>query len=162
MLSNRVAVFCSCVAILLGAGCSNPEKKILGVWTGSGEVKMPSTGNAAIDAQLNSKGPQTLGCNLDLKEDKSYVESLPGFQIVGTWILSDNTITLTPRTVNGRGVEAAKKQMQQMEAQANMSLDLPGLSGAEQATVDSEGKSVTVKVFDSPITLQRVVDAGTS
>lgn len=152
--------FLALVCLALLCGCSNPEKKVVGLWTGSGEIATPKTGNAEID----SRAPKTvpIGCNLDMKEDKTYDESLQGYEIVGTWSLSGDNITLTPRTINGMGVDAAKKKYDEEKAKFNVTMDLPGLNGPEQATADTNAQPpiLTVQLFSSPIKLHKAQDVG--
>src|SRR2546421_11516115 len=118
--------------LALTTACSKPEAQVVGHWTGSGQIQLPPTGNPQIDAQT-AKGPQTLGCNLNIMPNHTYIENLQMYTIAGSWAVSDTTVTLTPKTIDGRGINAVKKSTQEAQTRMNFKIDLPGLNGPEQA-----------------------------
>ena len=111
--------FALALAALLMAGCSKPEDKFVGHYTGKVQITpqaekalsaLPKQAQAQTRSQL-----QSLNVALDLKKDKAYTVSMSlpdgAYTGTGTWSLTDNKISLVTQTEtsNGKTVTVTNK-----------------------------------------------------
>jgi hypothetical protein len=143
-----------CVCLLL-AGCATPEDKVVGSWTGSGEIVMPPTGNKGLDAQL-AKAHTVDSYTLELKKDKTYKEQMRNDTVVGTWKLDIDKITLTPTTVNGKSPDQVRKESEANWAALQIHMPTPiGTNGPEQLIVSQDFETITLQSIGTKIDLKK-------
>ena len=150
----RAAVILSLCAATILSGCANPEKQIVGTWSGSAMLTVPKTGRERLD-RFNTGTPEQSTCKLEMKEDKTYTETFDGPLVIkGKWSLANNTVTLTPSTFDGKPVEEVR---QTMRASAKEDLEnlIPGISEHEDATYDPSAKTLSVKAVGGQIPLKK-------
>jgi hypothetical protein len=85
--------------LLLGAlGCGTSESSVVGTYTGEA-MEQKSAGNIANNVFRGLASSMSL----DIKADKTFHMVATVIPVDGTWVLSGDTVTLTPERVLGVG-----------------------------------------------------------
>jgi len=83
---RKIALATAVLGLIVMAGCSNPDAKIVGTWT-----------NPAVTFQFD--------------KDKTWSTTMAGAQTKGTWSLSDKTLTAKFTSISGKSIEDLKKSI---------------------------------------------------
>lgn len=118
------------LAIFVLAGCGeNLEKKVVGTWKVDA-VKSQLTGEKVKtenDKKMMMAMMQTV--SIDIKEDKSFAMEII-FPVNGTWALSGNKLTLTPKLKEGETFGFGGKN--------TMDFDVDASGASMSATIDDK------------------------
>jgi hypothetical protein len=137
-------------------GCSNPADKLTGTWEGVAVIQRPPTGNASLDKQLANLKTE-VNYSLVLKKDKSYTETVGKNLIQGTWAFDRGTLTLSPKTFNGKDPAIERERSEKMMAGLNIHLPLPeGTDGPRQAMVSDDFAKITMPSVGTAAELKKI------
>jgi len=112
---------CLLLALIL-AGCSGTsEASLIGKWKGA--PKMPEAKKDDPMAKFGEAMMSMFSFDLELKEKNEFTMMVAIIPISGTWSVSGNTVTLTPKTVMGLTPEEFQKENQKNNPTAKSSGD---------------------------------------
>jgi len=117
------------LAVALVIGCSKPEAKYVGTYTGKLQISQASKDKLAklgAQAAMVEQQIEKATINLNLKDDMTYTVSASGVPASanssdeGKWAFADNQITLTSTK------DKSKPQPMTIESDGSLSFMLPG------------------------------------